>query len=79
MLTAAQGDRIRKDIVDKALDQMKLSFAFRSAKAVRAYIQQCFLIDLPVRSVRHHLQHWGFKPQRPLKRAFEQNPEAVKQ
>jgi transposase len=46
---------------------MKLSFALWSAKAVRAYIQQCFLIDLPVRSVRRYLQRWRFTPQRPVK------------
>jgi hypothetical protein len=31
LLTAAQEDRIRKDIVDKTPDQMKLSFALWNA------------------------------------------------
>jgi transposase len=78
VLTAEQEDRIRKDIVDKTPDQMKLSFALWNAQAVRAYIRQCFLIDVPIRSVRRYLNRWGFTPQRPLKRAFEQRPEAVK-
>jgi transposase len=78
-LTAAQEAKIRKDIVDKTPDQMKLSFALWNAKAVRAYIKRCFLLDLPLRSVRRYLGRWGFTPQRPLKRAFEQKPEAVKQ
>ena len=79
VLTAAQEDRIRQDLVDKTPDQMRLSFALWNAQAVKAYIKQCFLIDLPIRSVRRYLQRWGFTPQRPLKRAFEQKPEAVKQ
>jgi transposase len=79
VLTVAQENRIRKDIVDKTPDQMKLSYALWNAKAVKAYIQQCFLLALPIRSVRRYLQRWGFTPQRPLKRAFEQKPEAVKQ
>lgn len=79
VLTAAQEDRIRKDIVDKTPDQMKLSFALWNAQAVKTYIKQGFLIDLPIRSVRRYLQRWGFTPQRPLKKAFEQNPKAVKQ
>jgi len=29
-------------------------------------------------SVRRYLNRWGFTPQRPLKRAFEQKPEAVR-
>jgi transposase len=78
VLTAAQEHRIRQDIVDKTPDQMKLSFALWNAQAVRAYIKQGFLIDLPIRSVRRYLNRWGFTPQRPLKKAFEQKPEAVK-
>lgn len=77
-LTRAQEERLRTDLVDQTPDQMKLSFALWNAKAVRSYIRQCFLIDLPIRSVRRYLNRWGFTPQRPLKRAFEQQPEAVK-
>ncbi len=40
-------------------------------------IKGYFLIDLPVRTVRLYLKRWGFTPQRPLKHAFEQKPEAV--
>lgn len=76
-LTQAQEDRIRKDIVDNTPDQLKLRFALWSAQAVRALIKASFGIDLPVRSVRNYLKRWGFTPQRPLKRAFEQKPEAV--
>lgn len=50
-LTVEQEDRIKKDIVDKTPDQMKLTFDLWNANAVRAYIKQCFLIDLPIRSV----------------------------
>ena len=33
-------------------------------------------ITLPVRSVGN-LARWGFTPQKPIKRAYEQRPEAV--
>ncbi|MDD1650261.1 MAG: winged helix-turn-helix domain-containing protein [Methylococcaceae bacterium] len=36
-------------------------------------------MDLPVRTVRLYLTRWGFTPQRPLQRAFQQKPEAVEQ
>lgn len=45
---------------------------------MRALIQAYFGLNMPVRSVRHSLKRWGFTPQRPLKRAFEQKPEAVR-
>ncbi len=34
---------------------------------------------MPVRTVGHYLKRWGFAPQKPLKKAYEQRPEAVKQ
>lgn len=76
-LTPAQEERIRKDIVDHTPDQLKLRFALWSAQAVRSLIKAYFGIDLPVRSVRNYLKRWGFTPQRPLKRAYEQKPQAV--
>ena len=34
---------------------------------------------MPIRTIGEYLKRWGFTPQKPLKRAYEQNPEAVKQ
>ena len=36
-------------------------------------------MDLPVRTERLHFTRWGFTPQCPLQRAFQQKPEAVVQ
>ncbi len=76
-LTPAQEERIRKDIVDHTPDQLELRFALWSVPAVHALIKASFGIDLPVRSVRNYRKRWGFTPQRPLERAFEQKPQAV--
>ncbi|WP_371822622.1 winged helix-turn-helix domain-containing protein [Methylococcus sp. EFPC2] len=76
-LTPAHGSILQKDLVDKTPDQVKLHFALWSAQAVLAHIQACFGANLPVRSVRNYLKSWGFTPQRPLKRAFEQRPAVV--
>ena len=40
-------------------------------------IEQEFDIKLPVRSVVKYLTRWGFTPQKPIKRAYEQSPAAV--
>jgi len=77
-LNPTQENRIRRCIVDKTPDQMKLPFALWNAQAVRTLIKALFSIDLPVRSVRNYLKRWGFTPQRPMKRALEQKPAAVK-
>ena len=34
-------------------------------------------VRLSVRNMGKYLKRWGFTPQRPLKKAYEQNPEAV--
>jgi hypothetical protein len=40
-------------------------------------IQQETGITMPIRTVVEYLKHWGFTPQKPLKRAYEQNPKAA--
>lgn len=76
-LTPEQEARLQKDLVDRTPDQLKRRFALWNAQAVRSLIKAHFGLDLPVRTVRLYLSRWGFTPQRPLKRAFEQRPAAV--
>lgn len=76
-LTPAQEARIKKDIVDHLPEQMKLSFALWSAEAVKQLIKRYFLINMPIRTVRLYLARWGFTPQRPIKKAYEQQPKQV--
>ncbi len=40
-------------------------------------IEQAFGIQLQVRSIGKYLTRWGFTPQKPIKRAYEQSPAAV--
>lgn len=76
-LTPAQEERIKQDIVDQTPDQLKLPFALWSADAVKQLIKRYFLVDMPIRTVREYLSRWNFTPQRPLKKAYEQQPKAV--
>lgn len=34
---------------------------------------------MPIRTVGEYLKRWGYTPQKPLKRAYEQDPNAVKE
>jgi hypothetical protein len=40
-------------------------------------IKQLFGIEMPIHTVVEYLRRWSFTPQKPLKRAYEQNPKAV--
>jgi transposase len=76
-LTQAQEEAIQRIIIDKRPEQLKMDFFLWSRVAVCALIEQEFGIALHVRSVGKYLARWGFTPQKPIKRAYEQNPLAV--
>ena len=61
----------------KRPEQLKMDFFLWSRPAVKELIERECGITLSVRSVGQYLSRWGFTPQKPLKRAYEQRPEAV--
>lgn len=77
-LTAAQEDHIRKLIIDKRPEQLKMEFALWTRAAVGELIEREYGIKLCVRAVGDYLKRWGFTPQKPITRAYERRPEAVK-
>ena len=77
-LTPEQEKELQKAMRDKCPDQLKLPFTLWTRKAVQQYIKQLWAIDMPIRTVGEYLSRWGFTPQKPLKRAYKQNPKAVK-
>jgi transposase len=76
-LTAKQELVIQRAITDSTPDQLKLPFALWTRIAIAQLVQQRFGITLPVRSMGNYLQRWGFTAQKPIKRAYEQRPEAI--
>ncbi len=68
---------IKKLIIDKTPDQLKLPFVLWDRKAVKELIEREYGISIAIRTVGDYLHHWDFSPQRPLKRAYEQQPKAV--
>ena len=76
-LNPEQEKELQKIIEDKEPDQLKLPFALWTRRGVQQIIKKFYKIKMPIRSVGNYLQRWGFTPQKPLKRAYEQNPEAV--
>lgn len=77
MLSLEQEKMIQKLIVDKSPDQLKFSYALWTRKAVMEVIEQETGMKLAIRTVGKYLSLWGFTPQKPLKKAYEQNPKKV--
>ena len=69
---------ICKLVRDRCPEQLKLPFFLWTSGAVRQLIRRRFGVELSGRSARRYLRRWGFTPQKPLRRAYEQNPRAVK-
>ena len=76
-LSAEQESAIQKLLIDKTPDQLKLPFALWTRNAVRLVIKQQFRIELPLRTITDYFKRWGFTPQKPVKRAYEQDPQKV--
>lgn len=78
-LNPDQEREIRLSIKDHCPDQLKLPFCLWTRKAVQQLIKQLYSVQMPIRSVGEYLKRWGFTPQKPITRAYEKNPKAVRQ
>ena len=74
-----QAAQIAKAVVDHHPEQLKLPFYLWTREAVSRLIEHRFDLKLSVWSVGRYLKRWGFTPQKPARRAWEQNPEEVQQ
>lgn len=78
ILTSEQEREARKIIADRTPDQLKLPYALWTRQAVRELIGRRYGRKLAVRTVGNYLNRWGYTPQKPLQKAYEQRPEAVR-
>jgi transposase len=76
-LSEDQEITIRRLIIEQRPEQLKMDFCLWSRSAVMLLIEQECGIKLQVRTVGKYLARWGFTPQKPIKKAYEQRPEAV--
>ncbi|MCG3132015.1 MAG: hypothetical protein FLDDKLPJ_02825 [Phycisphaerae bacterium] len=64
-------------ITDRCPDPLKMPFALWTREAARQLLLDRFDVDASVWTVGRCLARWGLTPQKPLRRAYEQDPEAV--
>jgi len=77
ILDKAQEKEIQRMITDKTPDQLKLPFVLWDRKAIQELVKDQYGVKIAIRTIGDYLQRWNFSPQRPLKRAYEQQPKAV--
>jgi transposase len=76
-LTGKRLDQLYRIITMKNPMQLKFSFALWTRSMVREVIRDKFDVHLSDVSVGRLLKKLGLSPQKPLRRAYQQNPEAV--
>jgi transposase len=77
LLTCEQEKQIQKLIIDKYPEQYKLPFALWTCKAVHELVKQQFGVIVARSTMGYYLRSWGFTPQKPKKKAYEQNQKHV--
>jgi transposase len=77
LLTGEQEQGIRQAIETKSPQELGITSALWTRQAVRELIQQRFGIRLSIRTVGEYLRRWGFTPQKPVRKAYKQDPKAV--
>ncbi len=76
--SAEQEQQIQSLLRQNYPDDLGLEDALWTRKSVAQLITQQTGLKMPIRTVGEYLKRWGFTPQKPAKRAYEQNPKAVK-
>lgn len=66
-------------LTKKCPDQLGLPFALWTREGVRQLLEHRYGVSVSVWTVGRYLKRWGLTPQKPLRRAYEQDPKVVKQ
>ncbi len=77
LISAHQEKLIQNMIIDTMPDQLKLPFALWTRKAVKELVERELRIKLAINTMGDYLRKWGYSPQKPKKKAYEQNSKSV--
>jgi transposase len=76
-LDVQQAEAIQQLIDSKVPQEVGIASALWTRSAVAALIQQQTGQRLPLRTVGEYLRRWGYTPQKPVRKAYKQDPVAV--
>ena len=76
-LSEDQEATIKRLLIDKTPDQLKMRYALWTRESVGELIKTRCGVSLPIRTIGHYLKRWGMTPQKPQKRAYEQREPEV--
>jgi len=79
LLSKKQEIEIQDMITDVMPDQLKLPYGLWTRKAVKELVERELGVVLAINTMGDYLRSWGFSPQKPKKKAYEQCPKKVQQ
>jgi transposase len=77
-LSPQQEQEIKRTIIDKTPEQLKLSFMLWTRQAISELIMRNYGVTLTLRCISNYLKKWGLTCQRPTKKAYVQDNVKVK-
>jgi transposase len=77
-LAGWQAAQTVRTLTDRTPEQLKLPWFLWTREAVRQLLAQRYGVKVSIWTVGRYLAQWNFTPQKPLRRAYEQNPAEVK-
>ncbi len=78
LLTPLQEREIRRAIIDKAPDQLKLAGTLWTRQKISDYVKRAYGVTLSLQCVSNYMSRWGLTCQRPTRRAYAQDDVRVK-
>jgi transposase len=76
-LAPRQEARVRRAVIGSYPDQVALPGLVWTRPQVRQLVRDWFGTGLSLITIGKYLRSWGLSPQKPIRRAYEHNPEAV--
>jgi transposase len=76
-LNREQEQGIQQAIESKSPQELEIPSALWTRQAVQGLIEQQVGMRLPIRTVGEYLRRWGYTPQKPVRKAYKQDPKAV--
>src|SRR3954462_762553 len=77
LLTGEQEQYIQQMIEAETPQELEIPAALWTRQAVRELIKQRVGVRLPIRTIGEYLKRWGYTPQKPVRKAYKQDPEEV--
>lgn len=78
-LDLTQQQRIKRMVIGRMPDQLKLPFYLWTRDGVVALIEREYGVKVSATTAGRYLKAWGLTPQKPVRRAYERNDRAIQQ